>query len=91
MKTNAVRVLDRLGISYAAPRLCGRSRRLRRKGGPDIGLPPEQVFKTLLVRGDRSGPLLAVVPGDDELDLKSLARLTTTARSRWCRSRTCRD
>jgi Cys-tRNA(Pro)/Cys-tRNA(Cys) deacylase len=39
-----------------------------------IGLPPEQVFKTLVARGDRTGVLLAVVPGDTELDLKALAR-----------------
>jgi Cys-tRNA(Pro)/Cys-tRNA(Cys) deacylase len=41
-----------------------------------IGLPPEQVFKTLVARGDRTGVLLAVVPGDAELDLKSIARLS---------------
>lgn len=41
-----------------------------------IGLPAEQVFKTLLVRGDTNGPALAVVPGDAELNLKALARLS---------------
>jgi Cys-tRNA(Pro)/Cys-tRNA(Cys) deacylase len=41
-----------------------------------IGLPAEQVFKTLVARGDRTGVLLAVVPGNAELDLKALARLT---------------
>ncbi len=41
-----------------------------------IGLPAEQVFKTLVSRGDRTGVLLAVVPGDAELDLKALARLS---------------
>ncbi len=41
-----------------------------------VGLPAEQVFKTLVVRGDRHGVCLAVVPGDSELDLKALARLT---------------
>ena len=38
-----------------------------------IGLPAEQVFKTLVARGDRSGVCLAVIPGDQELDLKALA------------------
>lgn len=38
-----------------------------------IGLPAEQVFKTLVARGDRSGVLLACVPAGAELDLKSLA------------------
>jgi Cys-tRNA(Pro)/Cys-tRNA(Cys) deacylase len=41
-----------------------------------IGLPPEQVFKTLVGRGDRTGILLAVIPGPMHLDLKALARLT---------------
>ena len=38
-----------------------------------IGLPPEQVFKTLVARGDRSGISMAVIPGDQELNLKALA------------------
>jgi Cys-tRNA(Pro)/Cys-tRNA(Cys) deacylase len=41
-----------------------------------IGLPPEQVFKTLVARGDRNGVCLAVVPANMELDEKALARLT---------------
>jgi Cys-tRNA(Pro)/Cys-tRNA(Cys) deacylase len=39
-----------------------------------IGLPAAAVFKTLLARGDRTGPLFAVVPADRELDLKALAK-----------------
>jgi Cys-tRNA(Pro)/Cys-tRNA(Cys) deacylase len=77
MKTNAARLLDSLGISYELRSyevdpgdLAAES--VARK----IGLPPEQVFKTLVARGDRTGVLLAVVPGDAELDLKALARLT---------------
>jgi Cys-tRNA(Pro)/Cys-tRNA(Cys) deacylase len=38
-----------------------------------IGLPPEQVFKTLVARGERNGVCMAVVPGDHELNLKALA------------------
>jgi Cys-tRNA(Pro)/Cys-tRNA(Cys) deacylase len=41
-----------------------------------IGLPAEQVFKTLVVRGDCSGILLAVIPGNTQLDLKALAQLS---------------
>lgn len=41
-----------------------------------VGLPAEQVFKTLLLTGDKTGPLFAVVAGDAELDLKALARLS---------------
>jgi Cys-tRNA(Pro)/Cys-tRNA(Cys) deacylase len=39
-------------------------------------VPAEQVFKTLVARGDRHGVCFAVVPGDCRLDLKALARLT---------------
>ncbi len=38
-----------------------------------IGLAPERIFKTLVARGDRTGIMLACVPGDSELDLKALA------------------
>jgi len=38
-----------------------------------IGLPPEQVFKTLVARGERNGIVMAVISGDQELNLKALA------------------
>jgi Cys-tRNA(Pro)/Cys-tRNA(Cys) deacylase len=38
-----------------------------------IGMPPEQVFKTLVARGDRTGVVLASIPANTELDLKGLA------------------
>jgi Cys-tRNA(Pro)/Cys-tRNA(Cys) deacylase len=41
-----------------------------------IGMPAEQVFKTLVARGDRNGVCLAVIPGNAELDLKALAKVT---------------
>jgi Cys-tRNA(Pro)/Cys-tRNA(Cys) deacylase len=75
MKTNAMRTLDTLGIHYETreyevdPDDLSAERIAR-----DIGLPPEQVFKTLVARGDRHGVLLAVVPADAEIDLKALAR-----------------
>lgn len=40
-----------------------------------IGLDLEQVFKTLVVRGERAGVCLAVVPANAELDMKALAKL----------------
>ncbi|HUK16196.1 MAG TPA: Cys-tRNA(Pro) deacylase [Bryobacteraceae bacterium] len=73
-KTNAARILDREGIHYelrtypvdendlSAPHVAAA-----------IGLPPEQVFKTLVARGDRAGVLLAAIPANTELDLRSLA------------------
>ena len=73
-KTNAARMLDRAAVHYelreypvdesdlSAPHVAQL-----------VGLPPEQVFKTLVARGDRTGILLAAIPANSELDLKSLA------------------
>jgi len=73
-KTNAARLLDRLGIHYELREY---------EFDPDdlaaetvaakIGMPAEQVFKTLVARGDRNGICMAVIPGNAELDLKALA------------------
>lgn len=77
-KTNAARLLDSLGIHYEVRTY---------EVDPDdlsaisvarkVGLPPEQVFKTLLTRasGERQPEhFFAVIPGDSELDLKKLAQ-----------------
>lgn len=77
MKTNAARLLDSLGIPYRLQDYEVDPDDLTAESvAAKIGLPPEQVFKTLVARGDRTGVLLAVVPGDAELDLKALARLS---------------
>ncbi len=81
MKTNATRQLDKLGITYelrdyevdpndlSAVKVAGQ-----------IGLPANQVFKTLCAKGDDGTIVLAVVAGDHELDLKALARLSAKRR-----------
>ena len=79
MKTNAVRLLDQHKIAYELRDY---------KVDPDdlsaetvaakIGLPPEQVFKTLVVRADDGGAFFGVIPGDRELDLKALAKATNS-------------
>ena len=77
MKTNATRHLDGLGIPYELREYTVDEEDLGAiKVAAQIGLPAGQVFKTLVARGDISGVLLAVVPGDRELDLKALARLS---------------
>jgi Cys-tRNA(Pro)/Cys-tRNA(Cys) deacylase len=77
MKTNAARLLDSLGIPYELRDYEVDPEDLRAESvARKVGLPAEQVFKTLVARGDRTGVLLAVVPGDAELDLKALARLS---------------
>ena len=75
MKTNAARMLDRLGVRYELRAYeVDESDLSAERVAEKIDLPPEQVFKTLVVRGDRKGVFLAVVPGNAELDLKALAR-----------------
>ncbi len=77
MKTNAVRQLDQLGIQYELREYEVDDEHLDAGTVAEkIGLPPEQVFKTLAARGDRTGVLIAVVPGNTELDGKALARVT---------------
>lgn len=77
MKTNAARLLDALGLPYELREYEVDPEDLAAESvARKIGLPPEQVFKTLVARGDRTGVLFAVVPGDAELDLKALARLS---------------
>lgn len=76
-KTNAARLLDTLGIRYELRDYEVDPADLAAESvAKKVGMPPEQVFKTLVVRGDRHGVCLAVVPGNSELDLKALARLT---------------
>lgn len=77
MKTNATRILDKLGIAYQLREYAVDPDDLSAETvAAKIGLPPEQVFKTLVVRGDRGGIYLAVIPANNELDGKALARLT---------------
>jgi Cys-tRNA(Pro)/Cys-tRNA(Cys) deacylase len=75
MKTNGARLLESLGIPYALQEY---------EVDPDdlsaltvakkIGMPPEQVFKTLLTSGGPGAYVFAVIPGNAELDFKKLAR-----------------
>lgn len=80
-KTNAVRLLEAAGIpfelrAYEVDPEDLTAETVARK----VGLPACQVFKTLVVRGDRTGPCFAVVPGDCRLDLKALAKVSGNRR-----------
>jgi Cys-tRNA(Pro)/Cys-tRNA(Cys) deacylase len=73
-KTNAVRLLDQFAIPYELREYEVDPEDLAAETvAAKIGLPPQQVFKTLVARGDRNGICMAVIPGDAELDLKALA------------------
>jgi len=77
VKTNAARILDALGIRYELREYDVDEEDLSAESvARKVGLPPEQVFKTLVCRGDRSGVLFAVVPAGAELDFKAAARLS---------------
>jgi Cys-tRNA(Pro)/Cys-tRNA(Cys) deacylase len=77
-KTNAARLLDQMGIHYELRTYDVDPEDLAAETvATKIGMPPEQVFKTLVARPvdskDWHGVVMAVVPGDQELDLKALA------------------
>jgi Cys-tRNA(Pro)/Cys-tRNA(Cys) deacylase len=74
-KTNACRALDALGVSYELRAYEFDENDLSAETvARKVGLPALQVFKTLCVRADDQDILLAVLPGDQVLDLKALAR-----------------
>ncbi len=76
-KTNACRILEQLGIPYETREYTVDPEDLSAETvAAKVGLPAEQVFKTLAIRGDRHGICLAVIPGNQELDLKALAQAT---------------
>lgn len=77
MKTNAARLLDKLGLRYELREYEVDPEDLSAETvAAKVGMPCEQVFKTLVARGDKTGVLLGVVPGNSELDLKALAALS---------------
>lgn len=76
-KTNAARLLDAKGISYELAEyevdendLSATT--LAKKLGQDV----EQIFKTLVLRGDKTGVFVCVIPGNAEVDLKKAAKVS---------------
>lgn len=76
-KTNAMRILEGLGITYEVREYEVDEDNLDAVTVAEkVGLPPEQVYKTLLARGDRCGPCFAVIAANMELDFKALAKVS---------------
>lgn len=74
-KTNAARILDGLGISYEIKTYAVDENDLSAVHVAQIsGLDIKMIFKTLVARGDKTGIIMAVIGGGDELDLKALAK-----------------
>ena len=73
-KTNAARYLDSLKIDYKLVEYeIDESDLSAESVARKVNLPLEQVFKTLVARGDKTGVLMACIPGNTELDLKAMA------------------
>ncbi|HWQ71338.1 MAG TPA: Cys-tRNA(Pro) deacylase [Desulfitobacteriaceae bacterium] len=76
-KTNAARILDQKKIPYELKEYAYDESDLSAVNvAGKIGLPIEQVYKSLVARGDKTGIILACIQGDKELNLKSLAVLS---------------
>ncbi|MEZ4985396.1 MAG: Cys-tRNA(Pro) deacylase [Saprospiraceae bacterium] len=74
-KTNAIRLLEKEGIAYrVVPYTYNADNLDVAKIAADNGLALAQVFKTLVCKGDKTGIVVAVIPGDQQLDLKTLAQ-----------------
>lgn len=77
-KTNAARLLDKAGISYRLiPYEFDENDLAAHHVAESLGQPIEQVFKTLVLHGDRTGYIVCVVPGNTEVDLKALAKASS--------------
>lgn len=73
-KTNAVRALDTAKVPYRlAPYEVDEDDLSAETVAAKIGMDPAQVYKTLALRGDKTGVLLAVIATPQQLDLKALA------------------
>lgn len=76
-KTNAARLLDELGLPYELRQFAVDEDDLSAESAAEhLGLPLEQVYKTLVVRGDQTGILEVCLPAGRELDLKALASVS---------------
>lgn len=76
-KTNVARLLDAAGIGYELiPYSFSEEDLSAQHVAAELGEDIDQVFKTLVLRGDRNGIFVCVIPGDFEVDLKLAARIS---------------
>ncbi|MBR2947305.1 MAG: Cys-tRNA(Pro) deacylase [Bacteroidales bacterium] len=76
-KTNAARLLDKSGIKYElVPYEVDESNLAAEHVAEQLGENIEQVFKTLVLRGDKTGLFVCVIPGNFEVDLKIAAKIS---------------
>ena len=76
-KTNAARLLDAAGIAYTLVEYAVDEEHLEASHvASELGEDIDRVFKTLVLRGDKTGPFVCVIPGSLEVDLKVAARIS---------------
>lgn len=76
-KTNAARLLDRAKIAYELiPYRVDEEHLAATHVAEQLGEDIACVFKTLVLKGDRTGYFVCVVPGDHEVDLKAAAKVS---------------
>lgn len=76
-KTNAARLLDKAGIRYSLiPYEVDENDLAAQHVADSLGQNIECVFKTLILHGDKTGYVVAVIPGNGEVDLKALAKVS---------------
>ena len=76
-KTNVARLLDKAGIKYnLVPYEFDENDLAAQHVADSLGQDIAQVFKTLVLRGDKTGHIVCVIPGDKEVDLKALAKVS---------------
>ena len=76
-KTNAARLLDKAGVAYKLiPYEFDENDLAAQHVADSLGQDIAQVFKTLVLHGDKTGYIVCVVPGNAEVDLKALAKVS---------------
>ena len=76
-KTNAVRLLDKAGLKYdLIPYEFDENDLAAQHVADSLGQDIARVFKTLVLHGDKTGYIVAVIPGNMEVDLKALAKVS---------------
>lgn len=76
-KTNAARLLDKAKVAYElVPYTVDENNLAATHVAEELGEDIATVFKTLVLRGDRAGLFVCVIPGDKEVDLKAAARVS---------------
>ncbi|AUW93355.1 MAG: Cys-tRNA(Pro) deacylase [Sulfobacillus thermotolerans] len=81
-KTMACRILDTYGIAYELHAYAWSEDALDALSvAKKLEIEPDKIFKTLVLRGDRTGILVAVIPGPSHIDLKRLAMVSHNKRA----------